>query len=717
MQIKEIFHNTEYEDESIVRKKSERKFETENQELSSIVNEIENLTPNLVSYKSNFTEEERNALKSLKKHNNLIFKTADKGGGWVIMDKEYYRDKLVMPHLLSNVYKEVPVDNDKKVFRNLVKHINKHEELLTKNEIKYLTNFKFTSSQFYCLPKVHKSEIIKNAINIQNSEYVEVLNPEDLKGRPISGGPESPTQRLSNLIEILLKPLVPTLKTYIKDDWDFLRKLPSKIPYQSTMYSCDISSLYTSIPTELGLEAIKYWLHERRELIPQRFTDDFIIESLEFILNNNNVLFDERMYLQLLGTAMGTKCAPPYACLTIGFLEETKLFASEIQKYFNENDCKIIIELLKRYMDDGFIFWPEHLNFEHFKMCLNNMHPSIKFTFEKSEIVYQNGKKTQILNFLDIKVILHEDSTIETDIYYKPTNAHDYLPYDSAHPDHIKKNIPYNLAKRVIVFVSNPEKVELRLKELKNYLIDCKYPEHIISKSIFNARLQGPAPNPEQKNNSIIPFVTTYYPNVDNRSLMKTVKQKFKNIQNEELKDVFKDTSFILSLRQPRNLYGELSSSKFISNYQNTKLGTYKCKDKRCKICALYLNETSSFLMSNGQTWEIRRDIDCHSVNVIYYLKCRMCNGKETYIGKTIGNITTGFKGRINQHIHESKTGISTCKFPRHVFSCGTKNNCLNEPFFSLDIMLRLNQSDRLETIERHFHLKGYDTMNNPERK
>ena len=41
-----------------------------------------------------------------------------------------------------------------------------------------------------------------------------MIYPDNLKGRLISGDPESPTQRLSNLIEILLKPLVPTLKTY-----------------------------------------------------------------------------------------------------------------------------------------------------------------------------------------------------------------------------------------------------------------------------------------------------------------------------------------------------------------------------------------------------------------------------------------------------------------------------------------------------------------------
>ena len=55
------------------------------------------------------------------------------------------------------------------------------------------------------------------------------------------------------------------------------------------------------------------------------------------------------------------------------------------------------MELLKHYMDDGFIFWPLKLNFENFKTCLNSMHPSIKFTSENSEIIYENEKKVQVL--------------------------------------------------------------------------------------------------------------------------------------------------------------------------------------------------------------------------------------------------------------------------------------------------------------------------------
>ena len=67
------------------------------------------------------------------------------------------------------------------------------------------------------------------------------------------------------------------------------------------------------------------------------------------------------------------------------------------------------------------------------------------------------------------------------------------------------------------------------------------------------------------------------------------------------------------------------------------------------------------------------------------------CVTKKKHIGKTKRDNTKGFKVRINQHISDCKTGDSTFKFPRHVYDCGIKNNCLEEPFFSLNIMLGLN--------------------------
>ena len=41
-----------------------------------------------------------------------------------------------------------------------------------------------------------------------------------------------------------------------------------------------------------------------------------------------------------------------------------------------------------------------------------------------------------------------------------------------------------------------------------------------------------------------------------------------------------------------------------------------------------------------------------------------MCDYKETYIEKMVGDNVVGFKGRINQHISVCRMGSSTCKLP-----------------------------------------------------
>ena len=197
------------------------------------------------------------------------------------MDKTYYRDHLVnKEHLHSKVYKEVPLDSDKPLL------VEKYKSNLTSKEIKYLTDFKWQSSNIYCTPKIHKCKSIQEAIVLANDDYIEIYQPDDLRGRPIISGPESPTQCLSCIIETLLKPIVPLLITYRKDDWEFIQFLPRSLTFDSNMYFCDIESLYTSVPTELGREAIEYWIMKKQDLIPQRFTKEFILESIEFIFKN-----------------------------------------------------------------------------------------------------------------------------------------------------------------------------------------------------------------------------------------------------------------------------------------------------------------------------------------------------------------------------------------------------------------------------------------------
>ena len=72
-------------------------------------------------------------------------------------------------------------------------------------------------------------------------------------------------------------------------------------------------------------------------------------------------------------------------------------------------------------MDDGFAPLPKSVDVEHFKACLNNLHPNIKYTIEPATTEVYNAKTIQKLSFLDITVILHEDNMIETEIYYIPS--------------------------------------------------------------------------------------------------------------------------------------------------------------------------------------------------------------------------------------------------------------------------------------------------------
>ena len=67
-----------------------------------------------------------------------------------------------------------------------------------------------------------------------DSEYLELLEPMDLTFCPIVTGPVCDTHRLSNLIDILFKPIIEKLKSYVMDDIDLLKHIPESVP-QNTL--------------------------------------------------------------------------------------------------------------------------------------------------------------------------------------------------------------------------------------------------------------------------------------------------------------------------------------------------------------------------------------------------------------------------------------------------------------------------------------------------
>ena len=111
------------------------------------------------------------------------------------------------------------------------------------------------------------------------------------------------------------------------------------------------------------------------------------------------------MFLQLVVTAVCTKIALPYACLSVSYyLEKTILFPRLLTLHFLLTEYKLIEEKFKRFMDDGFVLWRKNANIDVFRDLLYKLHPSLKFTAEKDKNSCEQRYDTfvQVLDFLDV---------------------------------------------------------------------------------------------------------------------------------------------------------------------------------------------------------------------------------------------------------------------------------------------------------------------------
>ena len=80
-----------------------------------------------------------------------------------------------------------------------------------------------------------------------------------------------------------------------------------KRKYKDTLLvTFDVVNLYTTIPHTFGLETLDYWLENHPKSLHARFNKEFVLECAKFILQNNNMKFNNEYYHQIKGTAMGT---------------------------------------------------------------------------------------------------------------------------------------------------------------------------------------------------------------------------------------------------------------------------------------------------------------------------------------------------------------------------------------------------------------------------
>ena len=118
-----------------------------------------------------------------------------------------------------------------------------------------------------------------------------------------------------------LRPLAEKLPSYIRDTSDFIRQLQilGQLPARCYLATLDVSSLYTNIDIDEGLTIVEEELEKASQSRPTHKTLSCLLEK---VLKLNNFIFNGEHYIQIKGTAMGTRVAPNFANVYTGRLED-----------------------------------------------------------------------------------------------------------------------------------------------------------------------------------------------------------------------------------------------------------------------------------------------------------------------------------------------------------------------------------------------------------
>ncbi len=111
------------------------------------------------------------------------------------------------------------------------------------------------------------------------------------------------------------------------------------------------------------------------------------------------------------------------------------------EQMFGPEGKEYIVKNVKRFLDDVFCLW-DNDTFGDVTILfdmINDLDPNIKFTI---------GKNNSQIAFLDI-LVKKSGNSLNTDIYYKPTDSKSYLDFNSCYTRNTKANVPYNLARRI----------------------------------------------------------------------------------------------------------------------------------------------------------------------------------------------------------------------------------------------------------------------------
>ena len=422
--------------------------------------------------------------------------------------------------------------------------------------------------------------------------------------------------------------MVPLIPSYVRDTPDFIKRIEN-FSHRGDFYlvTMDVTSLYTNIPNMEGLVSIARSLIKHQPDFTLKYKT--LLELLKLVLHKNNFQFNGEHYLQIGGTAMGTKVAPSYANLFMARLEEKLLEKAR-------TDLQVELPIFSSY---------SHIAKQNLK---NSWHSWIHFTKPSNLLRNIHGKKssswTHTSNVTEIHCTqkLYAKRRLHTAIYF----THHVIPKTASRKAHMANFFASNVIAPKTLTSRNMPKI------WNKHYADRGYPDDIIQKAYEKARqrdhhdLIHGTPPPREKN-SRIPLVLTYNPL--NPNLMKMIKKNWHILHHSpSCKELFP----MLANRRNRNLRDNLVRANLLKPIQtekDRKLRRNKCVTPNCKWCQEVKVTTSITCTTTGRTYRGPENINCRVNNVVYILTCNQC--EKQYIGET----GRPFIERWKEHLYDIK--------------------------------------------------------------
>lgn len=337
---------------------------------------------------------------------------------------------------------------------------------------------------------------------------------------------------------------------------------------------------------------------------------------------------------------MGKKFAPAFANLYMCFWEET-VFVK----------CQTLPSLYLRYLDDIFGIWVNSMReFECFLESLNTHHPAITIS---------HNIQREKLEFLDTQVFFvpseGQTKSLATKVFFKETDRHALLHKASYHPKHTFRGIIKSQLIRFNRICTLGEHVEEATTILFGALGPRGYSKRFLREikaevgELFG-REEGY--NKTAETHNLIPFVATYSGSLG--GLSRTLRSNFREAQ--QAVEGLLNCRIISAYRKNKNLGDKLVHSAFRQKEVPNKLEKYLERPK-------YI--TNAF---SGLGFPIRQRIELSTTNLIYVIKCKLC--QKMYIGET----KNALQARLKQHLYNMAKGNKSTGLYLH-FSLHASDN------------------------------------------